>query len=285
MYVEVNRRENTFQIDFDPATNSVIGQPVQITQGIRRFSSPEVSPDEKSLAFVSAAEAQEDVFVIDRDSAQLRQLTDDPAANRVPRWSPDGRQIAFLSDRSGKYEVWKVNADGSGLEQLTDVPEADLVTAVWSPDGRRLLYQVRDVNSFIIEPDSPRPAQTPQQLIGQQIPGLILWSWSPDGKLLAGWQFDPQLPVNGVVLYSFAKHSYERLTNHGSSPIWLSDSKRLIFADLGKMYLLDIITKREHEIHNVGRNSFGVFALSRDNRRLYYSLLSTEADIHLLPLN
>src|SRR4029079_13717985 len=61
VYVEVNRRENTFQVGFDPVTNRVIGQPVQITQGIRRFSSPDVSPDEKSVAFVSAAEAQEDV--------------------------------------------------------------------------------------------------------------------------------------------------------------------------------------------------------------------------------
>lgn len=87
------------------------------------------------------------------------------------------------------------------------------------------------------------------------------------------------------MIYSFAEHRYERLANNGVTPIWLGDSKRLIFASLGKMYLLDIRTRQEREIHNVGQNSFGVFALSRDNRRLYYSLISTEADIHLLSLN
>lgn len=177
VYVEVNRRENTFQIGFNPVTNSVVVQPVQLTHGIRRFSSSEISPDEKSLVFVSAAEAQEDVFVVNRDGAQLRQLTNDSAANRLPRWSPDGRQIAFLSDRSGKYEIWKVNEDGSGLDQLTDVPEAELVNAVWSPDGERLLYQVRDDNSFIIEPVTPRAAQTRQPLGGKQMPGFTPWSW------------------------------------------------------------------------------------------------------------
>lgn len=285
VYVEMNRRESAFQVDFDPSKNSIIGQPVQITQGIRRFSNSEISPDEKSLVFVSAAEAQEDVYIIDRETAQLRQLTDDPASDRMPRWSPDGRQIAFLSDRSGKHEIWKLNLDGSGLDQLTDVHELDVTNAVWSPDGQRLLYRVRDVNCFIIEPHKPPGSQTPQPLVGPQIPGFTPWSWSPDGKLLAGWQFDPQLPTAGIVIYSFAEHRYERITNRGAAPIWLSDSKRLIFADLGKMYLLDTVTGKTHELYNVGRNSFGVFALSRDNRRLYYSLISNEADIHLLSLN
>lgn len=284
VYVEVNRRENTFQVDFEPSTCRVVGQPVQITQGIRRFSSPEVSPDEKSLVFVSAAEAQEDVFVIDRETGQARQLTNDPAANRLPRWSPDGQQIVFLSDRSGKYEVWRVNVDGSGLDQLTDVPEADLVSAVWSPDGRRLLYQMRNVNSFIIEPDKPPGDRTPQPLIGEQMPSLIPWSWSPDGKLIAGSQFDPQLATRGIVVYSFSDHKYERVTTHGTSPIWMADGKRIVFSELNRLFVLNMVTREEHEIHNLGRDNFGAFALSRDNRRLYYSLISTEADIHLLSL-
>lgn len=121
--------------------------------------------------------------------------------------------------------------------------------------------------------------------MGQQMPSLTPWSWSPDGKLLAAWQFDPQVAIGGVVIYSFAEHRYERLTTHGMNPIWLRDSRRLIFADLGKLYLLDTITRQEREIHNVGRNGFGVFALSRDNRRLFYSLISAEADIHMLSLN
>ena len=282
VYVEMNRRENTWQIAFDPVTASIAGQPVQITHGIRRHSHPDLSPDEKSVVFVSAAEAQEDVFVISRDDAQPRQLTNDSAQDRTPRWSPDGQQIAFLSDRSGKYEIWKVNQDGRGLEPLTDVPGAVVSNPVWSPDGQRLLYQVRDVNSFIIEAGQPRTAQPPHPLPGQQMPGFLPWSWSPDGKLLAGWQTRPERPNGGVIIYSFAAPRYEWLTDFGRNPVWLSDNRRLIFADLGKIYLLDILTRQWREIYNVEPSGFGIFALSRDNRRLYYSLVSTEADIWLL---
>lgn len=285
VYVEMNRREGTFQVDLDPITATVVGQPVQITQGIRRYSSPQISEDEKSLVFVSAAEAQEDLYIIDRDSGQLRQITNDAAQDRVPRWSPDNRQIAFLSDRSGKYEIWKVNADGSGLDQITDVPDAELVDAIWSPDGQKLLYQVREAGWFIIDPNKPRESQTPQPLSGRWIPGTTPWAWSPDEKLIVGWQFDPQIPTTGLVIYSFADQKFERVTSHGYSPTWLSDSKRLLFSDLGKLYSFNVETRKEREICNVGSNSFGVLTLSKDNRRLYYSLISTEADIHMLPIN
>ncbi|MDQ3755169.1 MAG: hypothetical protein M3371_10615, partial [Acidobacteriota bacterium] len=216
------------------------------------------------------------------ENAQLRQLTNDPAQDRTPRWSPDGRQIAFLSDRSGKYEIWKVNEDGSGLEQLTDVPDADVFNPVWSPDAKRLLYEMRDSNSFIIELSQPRAAAQP--LSGQQLPGFLPWSWSPDGKLLAGWQMKLERPNGGVVIYSFALSRYEQLTDFGRNPVWLNDNRHLIFADLGKMYVLDTVTGRARDLHSVEPNGFGTFALSRDNRRLYYSLVSAEADIWLLPL-
>jgi len=65
----------------------------------------------------------------------------------------------------------------------------------------------------------------------------------------------------------------------------VNDSRRLLFTDLGRLFLVDIASKKEKEIYNVGRNSFGVLTLSKDNRRLYYSLISTEADIHILPIN
>lgn len=284
VYVEMNRRENTWQVSFDPATGNVGGSPVQLTRGVRRYSNPELSPDEKSIVFVSQGEAQEDVFVITRDGAELRQLTDDLSLDRIPRWSPDGQQLAFLSDRNGKYEIWRMNQNGGDLERLTDVPEADVLNPVWAPDGRRLLYQVRGINSYVIEPGRPRAVRTPQPLAGQQIPGFLPWSWSPDGKLLAGWQSRTERPNGGVVIYSFAAPRYERLTDRGRSPLWLNDNRQLIFADLGKIYLLDILTKQWREIYSVEPDNLGTFMLSRDNRRLYYSLFSSESDVWLLPL-
>jgi Tol biopolymer transport system component len=285
VYVEMNRQEATWQIPFDPAAGRVTGPEVQITHGVRRYSNPDLAPDEKSIVFVSQGEAQEDLYVVSRDGMQLRQLTNDPFLDRSPRWSPDGRRIAFVSDRSGKYEVWGVNDDGSDLARLTDVGDAEVISPVWSPDGRRLLYQARGVNSFVIEVGRGAPgAQTPQPLPGQQTPDFLPWSWSPDGSLLAGWTFKPN-GKNGVVIYSFAAQSYRRVSDRGRQPIWLNDNRRLIYVDLGKMYLLDTLTGRERSFYSIDPDNFGTFMLSPDNRRLYFSRFSSEADVWLLSLD
>ena len=285
IYVEMNRRENTWQMAFDPVTLSVTGQPTQITRGARRYSNPEISSDEKSLVFVSQGEAQEDVFIIDRDGSHTRQLTNDRAQDRNPRWSPDSRQIAFTSNRNGKYEIWKVNEDGTGLEQLTDVPGVDVFSPVWSWDGKRLLYQASNGNAFIIESGKPLAAQTPQPLPGEQPPGFLAWSWSPDGRLLAGWQVRPELPDMNIMVYSFASARYELFPHRGSGPIWLNDNRRLIYAELTRLYLLDTLTGQRRELYSVAPNNLGRLSLSRDNRRLYYSLFTPEADIWLVSLD
>jgi Tol biopolymer transport system component len=280
VYAETNRRENTWQIGFDPVAAAVKGQAVQLTHGIRRYSQPDLSPDERSLAFVSVAESQEDLFIINPEGSGLRQLTNDSAQDRTPRWSPDSRQIAFLSDRSGKYEIWKVNQDGGGLEQLSNVPEADVANPVWSPDGRQLLFKVAPHNCVIVEVGSPKRPQ--RSLAGPPVSGFLPWSWSPDGKLLAGWQFDPQRHTGGVIVYSFVDGHYDLQPNRGMSPVWLNDSRRLISVDVGKMYLYDTLSRQWREIYNIEPNGFGTFTLSRDNRRLYYSVISSEADIWML---
>jgi Tol biopolymer transport system component len=257
-----------------------------LTRGSRRHNSPAIAPDESALAFASQGEAQEDIFILERDATQPRQLTQDVAQDRIPRWAPDGQSIIFLSDRSGRYEVWRVRRDGSGLEQLTDAPEAQVLAAIWSPDGRRLLYQARDDNAFIIAPDQPRHARTAQPLPVPPPRGFRPWSWSSDGRLLAGWQILPEHPSQTVIVYSFAEQRYERLAEplQGKNPIWLNDSRRLLFTDLHKLYLLDLATKQPREVLNVAPNSIGVCSLSADNRRLYYSLFASDADVWLLPL-
>lgn len=282
VYVEMNRREHAWEVGFDPVAGRVIGQPTQITHGSRRYANAEVSPDEKSVVFSSVGEAQEDLFIFNRNDGELKQLTNDSALERTLHWSPDGRRIAVQSDRSGKYEIWAVNEDGTGLAQLTDVPTEGVFCPVWSPDGQRLLYKVRNVGSFIINLDKPPSASEP--LPGRQLTGFLPWSWSPDGKFVAGWRLDPEPPDNHVVIYSFADQRYVELAERGVNPIWLNDSRRLIFVS-DALYLHDKETRQSRLLHSGGTSSFGAISLSRDNRRLYYSLRSSEADINLISLN
>ncbi|MCA1601824.1 MAG: hypothetical protein LC776_09350, partial [Acidobacteria bacterium] len=199
-YSQILSRGNLQQVGFDPDTETVTGQPVWITQGSRWANTPNLSPDGEWLAFDSQRGKQEDLFVVRRDGTSLRQLTDDLHKDRQPRWSPDGKRIAFFSDRSGKWEIWIINSDGSGLKQLTYAPGI-VIGPQWSPDGTRLAYRNPAGSPSIIEVEKPWAEQSPQVLPSMNDSfGWGPWSWSLDGRKLAGNKFHAG-GFNSILVY------------------------------------------------------------------------------------
>jgi hypothetical protein len=78
---------------------------------------------------------------------------------------------------------------------------------------------------------------------------------------------------------------YEELTDFGGEPVWLSDNRRLLFQDQGKLYLIDSQTKKYHEVLSIAPGEFGNgVTLPRDNRLIYFTQLTTEADIWLMTI-
>src|SRR5262245_54939741 len=282
-YAQIVSRANLQRVEFDPGRETVTGQPVWITQGSRWANTPDLSPDGEWLAFDSQGSGQqEDLFVIRRDGASLRQLTDDIGRDRKPYWSPDGKRLVFFSNRGRKWEIWVIKADGGGLQQLTDTPD-EVTNAVWAPDGTRLAYRNRSGVPSIIEIGKSWREQSPEALPSiSDLNDWYPWSWSPDGRKLAGFRVGANGP-EGVSVYSLESKQFEKLTNFGRRPVWLSDSRRMMFQDLrAKLYLLDSRSKKVREILSVAPHELGNgVTVSRDGRLIYYSLITTEADIWL----
>ena len=172
--------------------------------------------------------------------------------------------------------------DGSGLTQMTHEPERDIIAPVWSPDSSKLLYQVRNVNSFVIDANRHGAEQTPQALAGRSPEGFIPQGWSPDGTMLVGWQ--PLNEKRAIVIYTFAEQRYETFAiGFGGFPIWLNDNQRVLFREGRKLFVLDRLSGKWREVLALKPPSqIGSHALSRDNQRLYYTSGSSEADIWLL---
>jgi len=224
--------------------------------------------------------------VIKSDGTGLQQLTNDVYKDRYPRWSPDGRRIAFQSNRSGKTEIWVINPDGSALERLTYAPAPAVIYPVWSPDSKRLVYTIPDASPFVMEVATPWKEQSPKAVVAPPELGaqFYAWSWSPDGRKLAGefWRADAALSELGI--YSLESEKLERLTDFGGSPEWLGDSRRLLFQGQGKLYLIDTQSRKSLEILSIAPHTISGVALSRDDRLVYFSVVVTEADIWLATL-
>jgi eukaryotic-like serine/threonine-protein kinase len=286
VYGQNTRSENLWQIDFDPVSGEVEGVASPLTQGLKRYTSFALAPDEQSFVYLARGEPQQDLFVANLSGAQRQRLTDDAAQDVVPHWSPDGKWIAFLSDRSGKYEIWKVRPDGTGLVQMTHEPDREVIAPVWSPDSSKLLYQIRNVNSFIIDASRSGSEQTPQRLPGQAPEGFIPMDWSWDGTQLVGWT-PPMLPNQrrGLYVYSFAGQVYRQVSDIGSFPLWLNDNRHLLVRESAGLFLVDSVAATTKRIYVVPQpNLIGGHDLSRDNKKVYFTSESTEADIWILSL-
>src|SRR5262249_7886288 len=75
-----------------------------------------------------------------RSTSGLIRLTNNPAADEMPRWSPDGSKIAFQSNRDGKYEIYVMDVDGANVKRLTN-NQANDTDPAWSPDGKKIAFQ------------------------------------------------------------------------------------------------------------------------------------------------
>lgn len=87
--------------------------------------------------------ARMEIFVMNADGTNQRQVTSLGGANFAPFFTPDGRRIIFSSNhrnpRSRNFDLFLVNLDGSGLEQVTTHEEFDGFP-MFSPDGRLLVW-------------------------------------------------------------------------------------------------------------------------------------------------
>jgi Tol biopolymer transport system component len=290
-YCNVLETQNIQRIAFDPVSLKMTGEPEWITTGSGRWSSCDVSPDGQWLVFYSRKGSLPEghLYVIRTDKTGLRQLTGDVFLDRVPRWSPHGDWITFFSTRSGVHNLWMIHPDGSGMHQLT---EKGFSVAAWSPDGSRIAA-VGYGGSYIIDANQPLKEQKPQVLpdYDASLRGLVVTSWSPDFEKLAcqtSFNETGSRPNLGIVTYSFKTGKYERLTNYGEWPVWLPDSRRILFVSNGNcFYVIDSLSKQKPatEIFSVERDSLGPPRIPPDGRFIYFTRRITEADIWLITLH
>ena len=289
-YSSILRSRNIQKLAIDPATGIPRGEPTWITTGSRLWANPDPSSDGKSLVFYSSVQPEGDLYVARADGTGLRQLTSGAESiDRMPRWSPDGQWIAFHSIRGKDQFLWKIRADGSELQQLS--PLADAIYPTWSPDGSRIAVLMgagighRENDVYIFDPSRPWKDQAPDVIPppAGSPDEFVVNSWSPDGALLAG---QAGLAAHGILTYSLRTRRFDRLTDFGGYPVWLPDSRHVMFVSGGRDFsVVDSRSRKVQKVFSVERDIIGPPQVTRDGREAYFSRRVTEGDIWLLTAN
>jgi dipeptidyl aminopeptidase/acylaminoacyl peptidase len=167
------------------------GEPVRLTSGVARDTSPRWSPDGQSIAFVSNraglpaldgegkpvqsknGKPANQIWTIELGGGEASQITRREFGASAPEWSPDGRTIAFLSPTAPKGEP---GVPDSPHEQIAD--ERVITKIRYRFDGRGFLDRFSHI--FVVQAGG---GEAKQLTFGDVDDAEI--TWTPDGRAIA----------------------------------------------------------------------------------------------------
>ena len=204
------------------------------------------SPDGQQLTFSGGYQRPQEIFVVNIDGSDVKQLTRTPRTRRRsadddwfqnPAWSPDGKLITFNGARKetgGNTNIYVMRADGTGLRRLTR-GGAYKWLPVWTPDGSKILYeQFGDkaetrIDLYTINPDGSGRRKLTR--VRDEPHHCACAAYSPDGTKIA-YQAEGTRGRPDIFVMNADGSDRVQLTNHRArdeNPDWSPDGTQIAF--------------------------------------------------------
>jgi eukaryotic-like serine/threonine-protein kinase len=266
--------------------NGDAGRAVQIKSGGNNLEGREGiawTPDGR-IVYDSLASGALDIWIMNADGTNQKQLTVDAGINFRAKVTPDNRYIVFASIRNDQANVWRMNLDGSNPKQLTG-GNSDWFPAV-TPDSRWVIYTAQK---------SGMPYLWKVSIDGGDAVHLIdtyanFAEISPDGKWIicsyrkddkSTWRYAIIPSEGGEPLKVFdlvGKHGDFRWAPDGRSLHYLRDSP----GGVTNIWSLPLDDKPPKQLTDFKTDQIYNFALSPDGKSLALARGATTADVILI---
>lgn len=107
------------------------------------------------IAFVCRQSGHKELFIMDYDGANVKQITRHKSIALLPKWAPSGEWLAFNSYRAGNPDAYLLSPDGRLLKELS-MRQGLNTSPAWAPDGKTLIVTLTrqgDPELYVIEPN------------------------------------------------------------------------------------------------------------------------------------
>jgi TolB protein len=182
------------------------------------------------IAFLSRQNGNKELFVMDHNGANVRQLTRDRSIVLSPAWAPDGQEIAITTYRDRNPDLFAIGLNGNGRRPLSQRAGINSAPA-WSPDGSRI--------ALVLSTDGNPEIYTMNRQ-GGDLRRLTNHSaietspaWSPTGRQLAfvsNRAGSPQIYIMDAEGSNVRRLTYQG--NYNASPSWSPRGDRITFASM-----------------------------------------------------
>jgi Tol biopolymer transport system component len=144
--------------------------------------SPAFAPDNSVVVYAFAEKGPQQLWSVDMEAKNKKQLTQCEGISNWPSFTPDGKTIIFSNTRENNYEIYSMDADGANEKRLTENTIMDIRPVV-SPDGKQIAFtSLRNgfYNVYVMNIDGSNVRRVTDSEERDDYP-----SWHPDGRRLA----------------------------------------------------------------------------------------------------
>ena len=147
-----------------------------------------MSPDGKLIAYNSDQSGRPEVWIMNADGGEARQLTNVGVMGHFLRWSPGGDAIVFRCPGGGTPKTLQVGIEGGEPEPLAEVAGGSHMS--FSPDYSRIMDVIGHKTLWV----SPLREGKPEKVFEFDDPDVRIDYpvWSPDGRWVLFDRFRPK---------------------------------------------------------------------------------------------
>jgi TolB protein len=247
------------------------------------------TPDGK-IVYASNASGNLDLWMMNADGSQQRQLTENSRINNDPAVSPDGRYIIFTSDRAGTPNIWRTDIGGSNPKQLTSGSGED--NSQCSPDGQWVVYTLLGAGKPTLWRVSIDGGAS-QQLTDKYTAAAV---FSPDGKSVAALyrEEQPNSPLKlaifplagGQPTRVFDAPVFTEEVSRIPPPRWTADGRALTYvvtsAGVSNIWLQPINGDAPRQLTTFKSDRIFFFDWSQDGKQLLVARGLVASDVVLI---